>query len=317
MYYHRLARSLKFVVDLRQLLAQLATAEAQLYATEFLAPCVWGGKVRTAIANLVYTFQPEPTDFEGWGIFQAQSDRVATVIDEPLLPQITAYLNLLPLLRLRLAYGLRGQTWLAYPINEADMQQRFGAPRPLPVYLVSEGAAFETILARVEGKICWFEAIDRRAEAQAGDRLQDFLRQEVPPEWVQFSGLTPEMRTTYALAWQQTDTYRRLQQHRTTVRDRRRRPRRRQLPNPPQLRNDETRLHEALRQGGGELRSARDRGDYWQVEWTTADGQQHISAIEKDDLTVMSSGICLSGRDRDFDLQSLVGVMENRVNDEF
>jgi hypothetical protein len=36
------------------------------------------------------------------------------------------------------------------------------------------------------------------------------------------------------------------------------------------------------------------------------------SAIAKTDLTVVSSGICLSGRVRDFDLQSLVGVMEQQ-----
>ena len=41
-------------------------------------------------------------------------------------------------------------------------------------------------------------------------------------------------------------------------------------------------------------------------------GQRHTSAIGKGDLTVISSGICLSGRARDFDLQSLVGVMDGQ-----
>ena len=54
------------------------------------------------------------------------------------------------------------------------------------------------------------------------------------------------------------------------------------------------------------------KGDYWTVDWTTADGVRHSSAIAKADLTVVSSGICLSRRDRDFDLQSLVGVMEQQ-----
>jgi hypothetical protein len=75
---------------------------------------------------------------------------------------------------------------------------------------------------------------------------------------------------------------------------------------------EEGRLREALRTGGGEMRDFRDRGEYWLVEWTTADGQRHTSAIAKGDMTVISSGICLSGRDRDFDLQSLVGVIEGR-----
>ena len=66
--------------------------------------------------------------------------------------------------------------------------------------------------------------------------------------------------------------------------------------------------------GGGELRDFRDRGDFWQVEWTTRNGEHHTSAISKGDLTVISSGICLSGYDRDFDLQSLVGVIESRDN---
>jgi hypothetical protein len=83
-----------------------------------------------------------------------------------------------------------------------------------------------------------------------------------------------------------------------------------------QPQRDERRLRQALKIGGGELRQFRDRGDYWTVNWTVnwtiSDGVRHTSAIAKNDLTVVSSGICLSGRDRDFDLQSLVSVMESR-----
>jgi len=38
---------------------------------------------------------------------------------------------------------LQGQTWLAYPVNESDMQQRLGTAKPIPVHLVTEASAFE------------------------------------------------------------------------------------------------------------------------------------------------------------------------------
>lgn len=308
------------MTDVRKLLAQLAAEEEQLYETEFLAPCVAGGKVRAAVAQLVQTFAPNPADFEGWGIFRVEGDgnadltvRVATVVDEPSLPQLTEYLQLLKPLRLRLAYSLRGQTWLAYPLNESDMEQRFGSPRPVPVYLAAEGGPFEPIIARFDGGAFWFEACDRRADPQPTEQLAEQLRQETLPERLNFAGMTPEMRVTYELAWQQTPAGRQRQQHRRGARSRlRRRRRRRQRQEQPLGNRDERQLRDALRQGGGELQEFRDRGDYWQIEWTTADGDRHTSAIEKGDLTVISSGICLSGRDRDFDLQSLVGVIEQQ-----
>ncbi|MBW4472334.1 MAG: hypothetical protein KME45_18305 [Stenomitos rutilans HA7619-LM2] len=275
------------MTDIHKLLNQIASAEAQLRSTQFLAPCVRGGRVHTRVAGMVYTFTPQPQVFEGWGIFQPVNEQTATLVEEAELPQISTYLQQFSTIRLRLAYRLQRQTWLAYPVNEADMRQRFKVVKPLPVHLVTEGVAFEQILARWNGNSCWFAEVDRRADPTTAETLQFNLKQLISVENLQFKGMTPEMRTLYELATQQIEGF--AQPHR-----------------------DEKQLRQALKLGGGELHQFQVRGDYWTVDWTTSDGIHHTSAIAKDDLTVVSSGICLSGRDRDFDLQSLVGVMEER-----
>jgi hypothetical protein len=275
------------MTDIRNLLNQLASAESTLNSTQFLAPCVKGGRVRTRVAGMVYTFTPKPRKFEGWGIFQPVDPQTATLIEEADLPQIAAYLQHLQTLRLRLADRLQDRTWLAYPVNEADMRQRFKVVQPVLVHLVTEGVSFEQIVARWNGNSCWFEDIDRRADPAIAESLQAAFKQIISVEDLQIKGITPEMRSLYALIADRTEGFARP--HR-----------------------DEKQLRQALKLGGGDLQRFQDRGDYWTVDWTTADGTHHTSAIAKDDLTVVSSGICLSGRDRDFDLQSLVGVMEHQ-----
>ncbi|WP_026735481.1 hypothetical protein [Fischerella sp. PCC 9605] len=278
------------MTDIRKLINQLAAQENNLRSTQFIAPCVRGGKVRTRVAGIVYTFIPKPRNFEGWGIFQPVDDQTAAVVEEPSLPQIAEYLQHLKPVRLRLAHLLRSQTWLAYPVNEADMQQRCGYCQPIAVHLVTEGARFEPIVARTDGAGWWFDECDRRADPLIAEQLQEHLKQVTPPEKLHFSGITPEMRTVYNIVAQQAKEFAALQQQR----------------------RDEKRLREALQMGGGELQEYRDRKDHWVVEWTTADGEPHTSAISKTDLTVMSAGICLSGEDEKFDLQSLVGIVEKQ-----
>ncbi|MBZ8179153.1 hypothetical protein [Oscillatoria salina] len=313
------------MADIRNLINELAAAENQLQSTEFLAPCVGGGKVRTSVAKMIYTFVPKPKNFEGWGIFQPVNEKVAKVVDEASLPQIVGYLNLFPQLRLRLVYPLQGQTWLGYPVNESDMQQRFGVVKPVPVYLVTEGAQFEPIIARFDGQACWFEEIDRRASPQPAEQMRELLRQENFAENLRFVGMTPEMLTVYDLVLRRRYAEIRSQ-HRSQARGeavemeasenlgkrQKKRQKKRKGEKYRERQNEENKIRKALRQGGGELDIYRDRGDYWQIEWLTANGERHVSAIAKNDLTVISSGICLSGRDRDFDLQSLVGVIEKR-----
>jgi hypothetical protein len=308
------------MADIRNLLNQIAAQEAQLKDTQFLAPCVGGGTVRTRVAGIIFTFTPQPQNFEGWGIFQPVNEKIAEVVEDASLPQLAEYLKLLKPLRLRLAYLLRGQTWLAYPVNESDMQQRLGTAKPIPVHLVTEASAFEPIIARFDGGAWWFDEIDRRADPQHTEHLKEHLRQLTTTENVRFVGMTPEMLTVYDLAFQQTEEYQRSIQHQREVRaprprqETRRNRRLRQREENRTIASDQGRLQDALEMGGGELRDFRDRGDFWQVEWMTRNGEYHTSAISKGDLTVISSGICLSGYDRDFDLQSLVGVIEQRDN---
>jgi hypothetical protein len=278
------------VPDVRKLLAKLSAEEERFRAARFVAPCVRGGRLRARVAGLVCTFTPEPRDFQGWGIFQPTGGKVAEVVEEADLPLVARYLGGLPRLRLWLAEPLEGQTWLAYPASEGDARQRLGGARPLLVRLVTEGTAFEPVVARGDGRAWWFEEVDRRADPRFATGLREALQEVIAPEQLRLKGLTPEMRAAYDLAAQRAMAFRAQFQER----------------------RDQRRLRGALELAGGELREFRDRGDFWQVEWTTCDGQRHTSAIGKRDLTVISSGICLSGHDRDFDLQSLVGVMDGQ-----
>jgi hypothetical protein len=255
-----------------------------------MAPCVQGGQLVVRLENLLYTFQSEPADFEGWGCFRPLDARRAEFVEEASLVQIDRYLRLFPQIPLRLAYQLRGRTWLAYPANKSDALQRFGSACPVAVCLVEQGRMFDQVVARFDGAAFWYEELDRRDDPVMADALREALRAERSASDLRMRNLTPEARTTYELVASRT---------------RAERERRRQM-------RDTSRLQDALAHAGGRLNDFHDRGDFWSVEWHTADGELHTSAISKSDLTVVGAGICLSGRDRDFDLQSLVRVIDQR-----
>lgn len=258
-----------------------------------------GGRLRVKIAGLIYTFTPQPADFTGWGIFQPVDEKYAQLLQLATLPQIDDYLQRLPKLRLFLVEQFNSQTWFGYPHNLAEAKQRFGITTAVPIHLVTEGNLFDTVIARPDGKTWWFDHLDRRADPRMADQLKQALTAVTRPEDLKLPKLTPELRTAYQLATQSvTDFTTYHQQQRQAIQARR------------EQQYAEQRLRGALAMGGGELCAVQDRGDYWWVEWQTSQGGTHASAIAKPDLTVISAGICLSGRDSDFDLQALVGVVE-------
>jgi hypothetical protein len=266
-----------------QLMNRLAAAEEQFLACEFLAPVPRGGQVRVRIAGVICNLKVEPADFEGWGVFRPASHTVARFARRPGLAERRRYLQLFPLLRLILCRR-QGEHWLAVPAHQAD--SRFRIEGMVPVHLVEEAQLFEVIESRFDGGHCWFERLDSRRDPATAAYLREALNQMAKPDQLSRPGLTAEERTGYALSY-----WPRLQAELEARRDR-----------------TEEQLRDALAHAGAEYRGYLERADCYRVEYEV-DGDRHISVVGKDDLAVQVAGICLSGEDQHFDLQSLVGVI--------
>jgi hypothetical protein len=275
-----------------KLIHQIAASEDQLRSSPILAPRVAGGKIRARVSGMVCELLPSPTNFEGWGVFRAQGIGQARLEGEATLAQVSEYLKRLKSLRLILVQPLRGHSWLALPANRSEARQKVGLTGPVTVHLVSQGRAFEQVVARFDGANLWFEKIDRSADPARPAYAARALRSFTAASALELPGITPEFRAAYAMVFSPAP-----------------------LERAPRVRCSESRLRQALELGGGMLRSFVDQGDFWTTQWTTKDGELHSSAIMKSDLTVMSAGICLAGQDQKFDLQSLVGVVEKREED--
>jgi hypothetical protein len=261
------------------ILNRLAAAEKQFIGSEFLAPMPRGGQVEVRLAGVICKLKVQPADFHGWGVFRATSHTTAELVRTAQLSERQHYLQLFPMLRAILSRKM-GDAWLAIPAHQAD--SRFRIRGLLPVRFVEEAQLFEVIESRFDGSQCWFERLDARRDPATATYLREALGEMVPPGEVARRGLTAEERVAYALAYAQ-----RLEAERD---------------------HTEERLREALAHAGAEFVGYLERDDSYRVEYEVA-GQRHVSVVARDDLSVQVAGICLSGEDAHFDLQSLVGVL--------
>src|SRR5262249_49559514 len=133
---------------------------------------------------------------------------------------------------------------------------------------------------------CWFERLDSRRDPGTAAYLRQALNDVAEPEKLSRPGLTPEERTAYALNyWPRYEASEEARRDRT-----------------------EKRLRTALEHAGAEYKGYLEHKDSFRIEYEV-DGVRQVSVVTKDDLSVQVAGICLSGEDAHFDLQSLVGVL--------
>lgn len=261
------------------ILNHLEAAERQFPGSEFLAPVLRGGRVQVRIAAVVCSIRVRPRDFVGWGVFRAASHTEADLVRTARLAERQQYLELFPLVRLILC-RTDGPHWLALPAHRGDTRLRIQGL--VPVHLVEDAQAFETVESRFDGSRFWFDRIDGRRDPFNAATLRLALNDMREPEAIDVAGLTPEERAAYAFAYAE-----KLEESRDRV---------------------EVRLRAALAHAGAEFLSYLERGDGYRIEYTV-DGSRHISVVAKDDLSVQVAGICLAGQDAKFDLESLVGVL--------
>jgi hypothetical protein len=264
---------------LLQTLDRLAALEERFLASEFLAPVLPGGSVGVRIGGVVCQLRIAPGDFQGWAVCRPTSTTHAQVLRSAVLDERQRYLNLLPRLSL-IVCRRAGRQWLATPAHQADA--RFHFEGLVPVHLVDTAEPFEVIEARFDGSRCWYDRSDERHDPANAGFLRDALSRKVEPEKLLRPGLTAEERAAYALAFAPI-----LEAERDLT---------------------ETRLRRALGHAEAQLQSYAEHKDTYRVEFMV-DGERHVSVLDKRDLTVQVAGICLSGEDRNFDLQSLVGVL--------
>lgn len=276
-------------MSIHDILNRLEDAERQFVGAEILAPIVSARGVMVRIAGVVCEINRVdglPRDFRGWAILRARSTREVEFMRTATLGESAQYRALLPSVRLILLERA-DHAWYAVAAQRGDTRIRIEAP--VRVELSEEGLArFETIIARFDGRWFWYDGCEASRNPalaaylgeQFAQRAEDGL--PVPSEQLHASGLSREERDAYdflrgALVKAQQDRV-------------------------------ETRLRDALAHSEAELRSYLERDDAYVVNYVV-DGRNFVSTIRRDDFTVLTAGICLSGQDRRFDLTSLVGVL--------
>ncbi len=278
-------------MPIRKVLDKLEDAERRFVGQEFLAPIAGSRPVRVRIAGVVCRLRVAaglPAGFQGLAVLRSLSTSQAEFVRPAGLEESKRYLSLFPSIQLILIQkDKEAAAWCALPAQTGD--RRFLVEGLLNVLLCEQGLErFETVKARFDGQLFWYERRDPSRDPAIAAYLRSRLAQPesdglpAPAESLHKRGLSAAERQAYDIIRAYL-----IQASRDQI---------------------ELRLAEALAHAGGQFKSYAERGDQYAVTYEV-DGVQHVSAVQRSDLTIASAGICLSGMDRTFDLASLVGVL--------
>jgi hypothetical protein len=265
-------------------IARLAKAENHFLRTRCLAPVIAGVKIQVRIDDVRCELAIKPNDFAGWGIFAPTSLTEAQLDRQASLKERLAYAAIFPAMPLILTERLRDDLWLALPARPED-QHRADAGL-IPLNLVEDAELFDTTRACFDGSRLWFIEHDRTHDPAASSYLRQVLLEARPPRLLDRPGLTLSQRLAYAAA-HDLRLRRHLAQRKLTGEDH---------------------VRDALAHAGAKLVHFAQRGPTYHVAFNV-DGRRHYSIVDTQNLRLHSAGICLSGRDEELDLTSLVSVL--------
>jgi hypothetical protein len=263
---------------------KLAAEEAAFFNSQLFSPVLKGKPIRVRISGVIVTLNvTKPKNFEGWGVFAPTSAKTAKFVREPNMTEKQSYFNLFPALRLILCRRSNEQ-WFGIPANQSD--NRFKITGTVPIQLCTEVQMFDMVQVRFDGNSIWFEQIDPKHSLKAAAYLRESVIKFLDAAKLELPGLTIEERDAYLIALNDA------------------------LAADAEARRDkqEERIQKALALTGAKYQSYIERGNTFTIEFMVG-RERHRSVVKKDTLAVESAGICLAGTDKNFDLQSLVGVI--------
>lgn len=275
------------------LIESLAAEEAKLSQSLFLAPVLESGEVHVRVAGLLYKLKVEDTAFAGWALLKITEPGRAAIIGTPGPRQIREYLALLPRLKVVLLGQFKNSWW---GLQASPAAKNFRLDAPVPLKMASAAGCFDTACARFDGASFFFEGADRRRDPSIARHLRQALQDDTAPWALHCKGMVKQERLAYEILWGRKHRGMRL---------------------PSSDLSDADRLSRALAHAGATLDAFWQAADDQITVRYVVDGRTRTSNVREGDLTVVSSGICLSGKDMKFDLTSLVGVMREQANREY
>jgi len=272
------------------LLNKLADKEQKILSQKIFAPYIKGGNsIILRIDKVIYKLKTPKFKKDGFGVFRANTPNTAKRLREAERYEIEDYLLLLPKVDFILVW--KSDRWLACPSNANSFKQQFGMdPRLVNILVADNVEMLDTIEARFDGSNFWFDCIKFGGDVER----KEMLRQRIENQQYQVdknitSGLTPEE----IAAFRYTAAFH-------------------EEANRPEF---EKRLEMELEKVDASMDKCIERGDNVEVQWRDKKTSgKYTSVLRKDDLSVVTAGICLSGGDKKFDLQSLVTVCRQGAN---
>ena len=260
---------------------RLAESERESFHRPFLAPHLIGDTVTVSIEGVALVLDARPSTFVGYGVFRrVQGTRnIASLVRPANMTEREKYLKLWPAVRL-LVSG-HGDGWVI-GTQAIHGDKRFNITGHVPIGIAEGCQLFDTVIARYDCSRFWFDRIDDRRLWHA-EKLREALAKETPSTIIA-SASSEELGLCAELMEAKVDERRQAR-----------------------LASTDGRIRSALEHSGALLLSYTERRDGYTVRYEV-DGKQHTSFVNKE-LHVHSAGICLSGRDNDFDLASLCSVL--------
>lgn len=242
------------------------------------------GQISTRISGVIYNFKIKKRAEVGFGIFKPKNPSFAYLKRMANEEEVAEYLSILP--RIKAILVFKTKFWYCIPQN-INAYLKLDFLGLTPVYNVENAEAFDYITGRFDGQNIWFEDLDPNCDFEKIENLKEVERKKQPFDKIK--GLTPEDYLAFTLAHKNAE-----EQEALTLGGR---------------------IKAAFEKKGAKLESFKElSGHRVQVKWISKKNQPYTSVLDKRNMNVVCAGICLSGQDAKFDLDSLIGVVTEGEN---